>query len=565
MEKKKRTAWNIIRVIVCGAVLMFCVYSLFVKVALENRHITTYDVDTGWKVTIDDDYYPNVTLSNFDMPRTYERGDMVTMERRLPYPFPVHAGLRIRAYQAEVRVYVDGKEIYSYGRDAFQHGKYLGGGYHFVQLPDGCGGQKLKLVLISSEKRSSRALPDVAATSVADMYRSFVADNIFGIYFNLFTMLLGVVLLIISLAFVPMNGSYLVLTATGLFSIVISVWGLCYEKVFELFGMSVATVSLLEYIFLYVLPFPFLFLMLEVRKDIPVDRKRLLHVPALVCTCFFITVLYFHFTDYMHLPKMVNVYHFIALIVFITAMVIIYKPFRKQTPAEKIFTVSVYFLLATGVFEIFRFSLQNRFSSVKALQITYFPLGVLVFVAGTIFSYLINLFRRVVNAQEMATLEEMTYVDSMTGIYNRKKANECFTTLDQDKSSVYAVAYFDLNGLKKTNDTYGHEEGDRLIIALARVLKQAFYGIGDVFRMGGDEFVVLLTGEKAESMKTGIETVVSMEEDASKDTKVPVDASYGVAYSSEAGDGGAEAVARLADSRMYEMKKKSGKGRDSKV
>ena len=56
-----------------------------------------------------------------------------------------------------------------------------------------------------------------------------------------------------------------------------------------------------------------------------------------------------------------------------------------------------------------------------------------------------------------------------------------------------------------------------------------------------------------------------MEEDASKDTKVPVDASYGVAYSSEAGDGGAEAVARLADSRMYEMKKKSGKGRDSKV
>lgn len=561
MEKKKRTAWNIIRVIVCGAVLMFCVYSLFVKVALENRHITTYDVDTGWKVTIVDDYYPNVTLSNFDMPRTYERGDMVTMERRLPYPFPVHAGLRIRAYQAEVRVYVDGKEIYSYGRDAFQHGKYLGGGYHFVQLPDGCGGQKLKLVLISSEKRSSRALPDVAATSVADMYRSFVADNIFGIYFNLFTMLLGVVLLIISLAFVPMNGSYLVLTATGLFSIVISVWGLCYEKVFELFGMSVATVSLLEYIFLYVLPFPFLFLMLEVRKDIPADRKRLLHVPALVCTCFFITVLYFHFTDYMHLPKMVNVYHFIALIVYITAMVIIYKPFRKQTPAEKIFTVSLYFLLATGVFEIFRFSLQNRFSSVKALQITYFPLGVLVFVAGTILSYLINLFRRVVNAQEMATLEEMTYVDSMTGIYNRKKANECFTTLDQDKSSVYAVAYFDLNGLKKTNDTYGHEVGDRLIFRFATALSEGFSELGEAFRMGGDEFMVLVTEPDMEKVHSSFDTLFERSEVYSYGLPTKLSYAYGMAGSKQFEDvqeehegQRAELVYQLADRNMYTMK-----------
>ncbi|MEE3480918.1 MAG: diguanylate cyclase [Lachnospiraceae bacterium] len=562
MEKKKRTAWNIIRVIVCGAVLMFCVYSLFVKVGRENQHITTYDVDSGWKVTIKDTLYSNVTLSRFDKPQHYERGDIVTMERRLPAQFPLHAGIRIRVHQAEVRVYVDGLEIYDYGRERFQCGKYLGSGYHFVQLPDGCGGQKLRIVLISSEKRSSRALPDVVATSVSDMYRSFVADNIFSIYFNLFILLLGVVLLIISLAFVSMNGSYLVLTATGLFSIVISVWSLCYEKIFELFGMSPAAISQLEYIFLYILPFPFLFLMLEVRKDIPIDRKRLLHISTLACACFLFIALYFHFTDYMHLPKMINTYHGIAVIVYITAMVIIHKPFRKQTLAEKIFTVSLYCLLVTGIAEVIRFSLQNRFSSVEGLQVTYFPLGVLIFVAGTIFSYLVNLFRRVVDAQEIATLEEMTYVDSMTGIYNRMKANERFAAVDQDKEAVYAIAFFDLNGLKKTNDTYGHEEGDRLIKAMASVLKQAFFGVGDVFRMGGDEFVVLLTGDKTGAMETGIKTVVSMEEEVSKDTKIPVDASYGVADSTEAGDGGIEAVARLADSRMYEMKKRSGKGRD---
>ncbi len=562
MEKKKRTAWNIIRVIVCGAVLMFCVYSLFVKVGRENQHITTYDVDSGWKVTIKDTLYSNVTLSRFDKPQHYERGDIVTMERRLPAQFPLHAGIRIRVHQAEVRVYVDGLEIYDYGRERFQYGKYLGSGYHFIQLPDGSAGKKLRIVLISSEKRSSMALPDMKATSTADMYRSFMADNLLGVYFNLFSLLLGVVLLVISMAFVGMNRSYLVLTATGLFSIVISLWSLCYEKVFELFGMPVSVISVIEYICLYTLPFPFLFLMLEIRRDIPKDRKRLLHIPALTCLCFLIIALFFHFTDYMHLPKMVSAYHGIALIVYIVAMVIIYKPFRKQTAAERIFTVGLCFLLFTGAFEIVRFNLQIRFSSVAALQVTYFPIGVLVFVAATLFSYLMTTFRRVINAQEMATLEELTYMDSMTGIYNRKKANERMAEADADRDTPYAIAYFDLNGLKKTNDTYGHEEGDRLITSLARILKQAFFGIGDVFRMGGDEFLVLVTGDKAGGMETAIKTVVSMEGAASDGCKTPVDASYGVAYSAEMPGEGIDAVAKAADSRMYAMKKKSGKGRD---
>lgn len=562
MEKKKRTAWNIIRVIVCGAVLMFCVYSLFVKVGRENQHITTYDVDSGWKVTIKDTLYSNVTLSRFDKPQHYERGDIVTMERRLPAQFPLHAGIRIRVHQAEVLVYVDGLEIYDYGRERFQYGKYLGSGYHFIQLPDGSAGKKLRIVLISSEKRSSMALPDMKATSTADMYRSFMADNLLGVYFNLFSLLLGVVLLVISMAFVGMNRSYLVLTATGLFSIVISLWSLCYEKVFELFGMPVSVISVIEYICLYTLPFPFLFLMLEIRRDIPKDRKRLLHIPALTCLCFLIIALFFHFTDYMHLPKMVSAYHGIALIVYIVAMVIIYKPFRKQTAAERIFTVGLCFLLFTGAFEIVRFNLQIRFSSVAALQVTYFPIGVLVFVAATLFSYLMTTFRRVINAQEMATLEELTYMDSMTGIYNRKKANERMAEADADRDTPYAIAYFDLNGLKKTNDTYGHEEGDRLITSLARILKQAFFGIGDVFRMGGDEFLVLVTGDKAGGMETAIKTVVSMEGAASDGCKTPVDASYGVAYSAEMPGEGIDAVAKAADSRMYAMKKKSGKGRD---
>jgi diguanylate cyclase (GGDEF)-like protein len=63
--------------------------------------------------------------------------------------------------------------------------------------------------------------------------------------------------------------------------------------------------------------------------------------------------------------------------------------------------------------------------------------------------------------------------------------------IDRDKKN-YAVVVFDLNGLKKVNDTLGHEEGDCYIKEFGQVLKKTFQDYGFVGRTGGDEFQVLI-------------------------------------------------------------------------
>ena len=77
----------------------------------------------------------------------------------------------------------------------------------------------------------------------------------------------------------------------------------------------------------------------------------------------------------------------------------------------------------------------------------------------------------------------------MTGIGNRAAFDRDAGILHAKRdTNTFAVAVFDVNNLKYTNDTYGHAAGDRLIKDTADSVKDAFSAIGRCYRIGGDEF-----------------------------------------------------------------------------
>lgn len=92
--------------------------------------------------------------------------------------------------------------------------------------------------------------------------------------------------------------------------------------------------------------------------------------------------------------------------------------------------------------------------------------------------------RRLINR-----LNYLSNIDELTGCYNRNKYLELLEAIKLNKENV-GVLYVDLNGLKKINDIQGHEKGDEFIINACNFLQQHFGE--NVYRIGGDEFVVLL-------------------------------------------------------------------------
>lgn len=96
------------------------------------------------------------------------------------------------------------------------------------------------------------------------------------------------------------------------------------------------------------------------------------------------------------------------------------------------------------------------------------------------------------NRNILNTLNDLSYHDQMTGLYNRSALKHVFSSMDN--SAVTVLVYADINNLKETNDKYGHKAGDKLIINAVDAMTKAA-GTDKVFRMGGDEFVILLEAD----------------------------------------------------------------------
>lgn len=147
--------------------------------------------------------------------------------------------------------------------------------------------------------------------------------------------------------------------------------------------------------------------------------------------------------------------------------------------------------------------------------------------------------------EETLRLERLSYNDHLTGVMNRTALQKVLTGMEYHNRSV-AVIVADIDGLKEVNDTQGHAAGDRLIITVANALSAAF-GSSNIFRTGGDEYIVILQDHSEEECRQSIDRVKAAlrEEGAS--------ASFGYAYTEEFNSNFHDLHAE-ADRNMYAQK-----------
>lgn len=152
-------------------------------------------------------------------------------------------------------------------------------------------------------------------------------------------------------------------------------------------------------------------------------------------------------------------------------------------------------------------------------------------------------------AREEAELRRMTVLDGLTGVYN--SAAYAQTLADGLPGETVGVIFWDVNGLKAMNDTYGHEAGDRLLRRMADSV-HAVAGPDDlVFRTGGDEFVLVASGVDRDGLAARFvqwELILSR---LNRDEELPLSAAAGFALGR--GDEFSQLI-RTADMDMYKNK-----------
>lgn len=165
------------------------------------------------------------------------------------------------------------------------------------------------------------------------------------------------------------------------------------------------------------------------------------------------------------------------------------------------------------------------------------------------------------NVLAQQKLEEYSYLDEMTGVYNRSYYERHLKSLKADEYPV-AVIMADCNDLKFVNDHYGHEQGDYLLVSTVNNIRRGIRSQDKIFRMGGDEFLVLCP----KCNEKGCEALIRRIRKAEKEISIngtAISTSYGYAILSDE-SGNLEDAIKKADEMMYQEKKRS-KIRDEEV
>lgn len=92
-------------------------------------------------------------------------------------------------------------------------------------------------------------------------------------------------------------------------------------------------------------------------------------------------------------------------------------------------------------------------------------------------------------------LEHISYNDALTGLYNRTKYEQDIKTYDAQNIKIVTCIYIDVVGLHEINNHLGHQAGDEMLVTVADSLRQ-YFSLGLLYRIGGDEFVVLYPDAK---------------------------------------------------------------------
>ena len=141
--------------------------------------------------------------------------------------------------------------------------------------------------------------------------------------------------------------------------------------------------------------------------------------------------------------------------------------------------------------------------------------------------------------------------DELTKCLNRRAYEADIQKLDLNSEWVYIS--LDLNGLKQTNDKMGHSAGDELICAASSCMKFAFASYGKIYRIGGDEFVVLIQ-ESVSNIDSILQVFDTTIHDWQGKYSNSMSVSYGIVQSSEQDFDSILSVSKLADERMYKNK-----------
>lgn len=559
----KRKLIRVVILAVIGAVLLS-----IALITSKVRHDATDNVrmQMGWAVSFKNGLeFPYADLSTLRFPLA-QKGDVITLTCVLPDVktenpilefYCIHAAVFVELEDLSGGVDKHREIIYEYGNDDYDAGRVVGSGFHYITLPDDFARRLLIVTLRVSENNAFGAIEVPTICNGKTAFGNFVRIHSVQLVITLSLVLLGICFFFVGVIMFFKSGQTN-LISVSMFSILIGIWALCSADLMSIFTSNLRIRVFMEFGCLYFAP---CFVMSYFRDEClsygPKFRKIGFHVVWGLLMAFAVTSTVLQMFNIVHYAAILTIAHVLMGLMGAYLIFVLVADARRNREDNYLIFTGLSIALVFAMEDLIRYNSQKYVGANAGTHFTStLYIGAFVLMLSMIIDYSDKVLAYLYKMAETATLEKMAYVDPLTGLANRRRFQEKYDVID-DEHEDYAIISFDLNGLKKVNDTLGHIVGDKYLKTFADMLKATFSETAVLTRTGGDEFAAILKGRDAiDAEKLAAELLRKIEQFNQNSISWEMSTAYGIAYSTEPGLNNVHSVFSEADARMYECKHK---------
>lgn len=509
----------------------------------------TTDFSEGWNYNYSSQSVP---MELFTATHKIKKGETYVLEKVMPDTLEEDSAITFSAKYIWFTVSCEGEILYE-NPESIRQTSY---NYNpVIQLPSDAAGKTITIEFSPKSEHSSVFIKNISIGSRYHILLEQIRNGIPRFCICLFIIFIGFLFVIINILFRQQIFLNMRLSYLGIFSIVFSIWSLTEIPVFDMLINNIQHSTAITHIALALIPYPVLrYFILTFHCEDKLLGK------AVSAISLGMTVLYtlLHITGIFKIPGSVILSH---LNIILCMVYVIHLLLTSQGQNKRIkFTlhyssVSAILFVVTICMDLYRYYILRTPDSSR-----YTRLSFLFFIVGLAHSNIKVIWDMMNLGIQSTNVKHLAYYDILTSVRNRSAFNEEMERLDQIKgrNSSIGIVQFDINNLKTVNDTLGHTVGDELIREGAQVIEKAFEEYGVCYRIGGDEFVVIIEGNAKEKYSFGIQQLQSLLEklNLENNRKYRLSIAYGVAYYDYETNPSLWDVQNVADKAMYDKKKR---------
>lgn len=402
--------------------------------------------------------------------------------------------LSTESFWCNFQVLLNGEELFFY-EDIYEE---QGTNRQWIRLPDDASGKVLTLKMWGRENVVVQMMKgNIYLGDSGTVLYQFFRDNLYALVFGIVALILTCVLLGSSLYLrykspdsVFRGVEYLVA-----FIVLIGIWGVTDSQLLQIISGKTGLISLVSFIsFMAMAPFLLLFVQeMMIRK-----RKGLYILCGLYAINLAICMLLYLF-EVVPLYKCLVGIHLLIVLSIVIMLKYGIEEIRKYNNGQIRLIIEGFGVLSvfsSAALVVFYFNPSYQYAQVVLVGLTCFILFLAAATLRRMYTYLEK-------SASMEAYRNMAYVDGLTCMGNR---NAFIEAQKKEKTAGGNIAYlvFDINNLKTCNDQFGHSEGDRLIQSAAKSIQKVFGLLGKCYRIGGDEFVVVILNISQKEMEEEI-------------------------------------------------------------